>query len=400
MGLQDTISGVAGLHDQPSGRDVTRRAFVTRAGALLVASSAGTALLSACGGGSTAASTSNAASSHIGGVLDMLVWEGYDDPKASAAFKAKYGVTVRADYLETNPEVITKLLAGGASRTALATPNLALTPLMAQAGVLDPTDWSQVPNTADYIPRIAAFAKTNFAVNGQTYGFPYQWGINGLVYNAKYVSQAPKSFLELTKPEFTNKIALTDVAEDNYQCWAKILGYDPLHMSSAELAKVTNYLINLKKTHVRVFSSNYDQLAQALATGDVVAVASPFPSSMPELARKHGSNTVKFVLPSVGGQTWTDSWALPKGGPNQATALAWINFMLSPKANAMVATDNQYGTVNRRGIDLTSGVARSAYPYNNPELNKLAPPWSLPRGGSGSVTWQNWLTAWKSVEAA
>jgi spermidine/putrescine-binding protein len=385
--------------DEQQRRRATRREFIERAGGTLLASSAVGGLVAACG--SSSSSSAGAAAAKIGGQLSMLLWEGYDDPTASAAFRKQYNVSVRTDLLQTNTEIITKLLAGGGGQYSLVTPEIALTPLMVEAGVVDPVDWSQIASTQQYIPTIASFGK-EFTVGGKTYGAPYQWGINAMIYNAKYLPTPPRSFMEFTKPAYRNKIALTDVAEDNYLLWGQLLGYDPLHMTSSELTKVTNFVINLKKTNVRVFSNDYDALAQALAAGDVIACASPLNTSLPALARKHGSDTVKYYLPPGGeSRTWTDSWALPKGGSNRATAYAWINYMLSAKANAQVATDNQYATVNAEGVPLVRGVARTAYPYAHAaELARLAPAWAVPRGTSGTVTWQDWSNAWKNVEAA
>ncbi|MBS1861298.1 MAG: extracellular solute-binding protein [Actinobacteria bacterium] len=373
---------------------ITRRQAMARAGGALFAASALGGVLSACG---SSASGSGSGGGSVGGELTMLVWEGYDSPKASAAFRKKNGVTVHAEIIGSNSEVITKLLAGGASSTAVVTPGNGLLPLLVEAEVLDPVDWSKLPNTKKYTEQFKKLGEKSFAINGQTYAAPFLWGINSLVYNAAYVQQAPASYMDLMKPEYTNKIGLLDDV-GNIQTWATVLGHDALNMSPAELKKVTEFLIELKTKQARVFTGDFDALAQALAAGDIVAVASPLWTNVSQIAEQHGSKTVKWTVPSSGGILWTDTWALPKGGPNRETAYAWIDWMIGQPANAMVANELSEAPVNGQAtkqVENTSSKALYA-----PDVQEKTELFGFPVGNNGTVSYQDWTSAWKEVEAA
>jgi spermidine/putrescine transport system substrate-binding protein len=226
---------------------------------------------------------------------------------------------------------------------------------------------------------------------------PYLWGINALIYNEKYVSEPPKSFMDLTKPEFTNKVSMPTIAENMYNCWGPVLGYDPAEMSQAELQKVTDFLIKLKRDQARVFTGNIDAEAQALVRGDIVAIAGAEWTMVATIAKQNGSDTVKYVLPEHGAISWTDTWAIPKGGPNRETAYAWIDYMVGP-GNAKAAKNLSEAPVNREAIAAVKDPSTKA--LFTSEVQSKALPVVIPSGQNGSVHWQDWTEAWKRVEAA
>lgn len=378
--------------------DATRRQFLIRAGGAALATSAVGSVLAACGGGATTGS-----SGEIGGTLTMLIWEGYDSPKASAPFRQQSDVSVRSQLIGSNSELITKLLAGGASSLSLATPGNGLVPLMVDADVLEPLDLSRIPNTRKYDPRFTQMLQNDLTIDGEAYAVPFTWGINTLLYNAKYIADAPTSFMDLTKPEYTNKIGMWDDV-GNIQTWASVLGYDALNMSQAELDKVIDFLIDLKTSQARVFTSDFNVMTKSLAGGDVVAYASPMWSFFATLANEQGGNDVRWTVPSAGGILWVDTWAIPKGGPNQATAYAWIDYMIGQKANKILTEELSEAPVNAAAIAQVksggSGSAEGTTDLYGPEVEEKSELFAFPVGGGGTVGYAEWVDAWKRVQAA
>jgi spermidine/putrescine-binding protein len=379
----------------------TRRQFVARLGGTLVASSAAAGLLAACGGDDKATGTAGTAGTtgtKIGGTLNMLVWAGYDAPKASATFRRQHHVTVRPEVM-TGGEDISKLAGGGGRNYSLVTPPIAKIPVEVAAGLLEPVDYNRLANAKDLIPHFASLAQETFAVDGTPYSVPYLWGLLALNYNAKYLPQPPASWTDFTMPKFKNKIAITDVASDNFQCWSEVLGYDPMNMSRKELDKVTQFLIDLKRNQARTFTNTYDDLGQQLASGDIVAVASPLWTVVTAIAKKRGGTTAKWTLLDKGCRTFIDAWALPKDGQNVDTAYAWIDYMIGKDAQSKVAVALKSGTVNKQAVPLMTDESRDL-PYDDPSKLAKAPAWQLPTGEGGSVSYSDWINAWKRVAAA
>ncbi len=378
----------------------TRRQFMVQAGGAVFAASAVGSLLAACGGGGGNA----AASEEIGGDLSMLIWEGYDSPRASAPFRKQYDVSVEAQLLGSNAEIITKLLAGGADSTSLVTPGNGMVPLMVQANVLDPMDWSRLPNTKKYAPRFAQLGKSNLTVDGEIYAAPFTWGLNTLVYNADLVPEAPRSFMDVTGPEYAGKIGIWDDV-GNIQTWATVLGYDALNMSQSELDKVTDFLIDLKTNQGRVFTSDFVVMAKALAGGDVIAFGSPLWTFIATtLAPEQGSSSVKWTVPDAGSILWVDTWALPKGGPNRATAYAWIDYMIGQRANTIVTDELSEAPVNAGSLAVASRASSasggSGEDLYGPEVEAKSELFGFPLGTGGTVDYQDWIASWKRVQAA
>lgn len=395
-------------HDEPSVaegpladvfEDATRRQFLARAGGTVLATSAVGSLLAACGGDAT----SSGSGEEVGGTLSMLIWEGYDSPKASAPFRKQNDVTVRPQLINSNSELITKLLAGGAGSLSLVTPGNGLVPLMVDADVLEPLDLSRIPNTGKYDPRFTQMLQNDLTIDGEAYAVPFTWGINTLLYNAAYISTAPASFMDLTKPEFTNKIGMWDDV-GNIQTWASVLGYDALDMTQAELDKVIDFLIDLKTSQARVFTSDFNVMTKSLAGGDVVAYASPMWTFFATLANEQGGNDVRWTVPSAGGILWVDTWAIPKGGPNQATAYAWIDYMIGQRANKILTEELSEAPVNAAAIEQVksggSGSAEGTTDLYGPEVEEKAELFAFPVGGGGSVGYDQWVEGWKRVQAA
>lgn len=378
--------------------DATRRQFLLRAGGTVLATSAVGSVLAACGGDTS----SSAADEEIGGTLTMLIWEGYDSPKASAPFRKQHDVTVRSQLIGSNSELITKLLAGGASSLSLATPGNGLIPLMVEADVLEPLDLSRLPNTQKYSPQFAQMLANDLTIDGEAYAVPFTWGINTLLYNASYISNAPASFTDLTKAEYTGKIGMWDDV-GNIQTWASVLGYDALNMSQAELDKVIDFLIDLKTSQARVFTSDFNVMTKSLAGGDVVAYASPMWTFFATLANEQGGNDVRWSVPSAGAILWVDTWALPKGGTNQATAYAWIDSMIGQKANKVVTEELSEAPVNAAAIEQVKAGSASAEGTTDlygPEVEAKSELFAFPVGGGGTVGYQDWVDSWKRVQAA
>ena len=88
----------------------------------------------------------------------------------------------------------------------IATPDHGYTPVMAEIGILEELDTDRLPNFAGLFDTFKTMPGPN--VDGVQYGLPYTWGSVPLMYNPKYVTETPTSWLDLLKPEYKGKVAL------------------------------------------------------------------------------------------------------------------------------------------------------------------------------------------------
>ena len=111
---------------------------------------------------------------------------------------------------------------------------------------------------------------------------------------------------------------------------------------------------------------------------------------------------IRFTHPREGDFAWTDSWCIPKDAPNLDTAYAWIEWMISPKAQAIVARNLSSGTISKAAVPLMDKKTRSIYPYANlAPVFKKAPNFDIPPRTKGKfTTLDDWNKAWERLRAA
>jgi spermidine/putrescine-binding protein len=158
----------------------SRRQFVRQVGGAVLATSFGASL---------AAAGAAASTSEIGGTLNMVIWDGYDDKVASAPFRKKYGVKTQATYIGNNEQIFTKLRAGGVGSIDLVTPYHGYIKVLVEAGLLQPVDYAKLPNAKNYFGN---FFKPKWnTIGGKTYSAPYIWGTDPMMYNARFIKSPP-----------------------------------------------------------------------------------------------------------------------------------------------------------------------------------------------------------------
>ncbi len=123
-------------------RNFTRRGFV--------AAGAASAFLAACGGSSDSADEDDSGSdkpkkaAELTGTLYYYNWADYVNPETYTAFTKETGVKIKKDFFVSNEELQAKLQ-GGARGFDLAAPTGYMVQILADAGLLEELDWSQLP---------------------------------------------------------------------------------------------------------------------------------------------------------------------------------------------------------------------------------------------------------------
>lgn len=376
---------------------ISRRQFAQRTGGTILAGSTLAAFLAACGsddggdGGST--------TGEIGGTLSLRAYDGYYNKKAAADFAKENDVTIKSSVPLSPEEMLSSLRSGGGTSRwdAITTPVLQ-TAQLASLDLLQPLDMSRLPNAENYLPLIQDVAEQG-QFNGESYIAPFTWGVNAAVYNEDEVQ--PTEWMDFTKPEYKGRIAMSDSPIDNYGAWGRVLGFDPPTMSQEELDEVTDFLVDFKKEQVRTFTVSYDDQADQLARGDIVAISNPIWVYIAIDANDRGGsgNTFTIFDEPGGGLLWVDGWGIPSEAENVDTAYAFINDQLGAGPQAIITPAMAVGTVNEQAVeDLPPDVKkRDGYLYDGSLNPKYAVPYAYP---VGDVTYQDWIQAWSRVQAA
>lgn len=387
------------LIEQKMHTPINRRQFMRSVGGGLLMSSVGASLLAACGGGDEDGGGAGGDGGEIGGTLRMVIWDGYDDKKAFQPFLDKHGVKTQSTYIGNNEEIFTKLRAGGVGSIDLVTPYHGYIEVLHDADLLEPLDYSKLPNSEGYLEN---FNKPDWnTFDGETYSAPFLWGTDPMMYNEKFIKEPPASWKDVMKPEYKGKVVMVDDTLGQIMVWGKVLGYDPpVELTEEQLDDVIKYLTEVKTKQARTFASSWGDMADIMARGDAWISTGGWEAIKNFAAEKGGQ--VNYTHPVEGDFAWTDSWCIPKDAPNQETAYAWIDWILGAEPQAQIDKDLSGGAVTQPTIDKLDPATKNIFPYDNlEELFAKAPNYAMPPREPGDLTTlDDWNKAWERLRAA
>jgi putative spermidine/putrescine transport system substrate-binding protein/spermidine/putrescine transport system substrate-binding protein len=323
-----------------------------------------------CGGGSgqteTTDSTATASASPAdfkGKTLSILCWEGYADAKFTKAFEEKYGCTVKGVYFGSSDELIAKLTAGGGEVYDIVTPSPDMAQALVEKDLVQPIDLSKISQYDSLAAKLRSMQ--DVVKDGQTYGVPFTWGPDYLVYNADVVKD-PTSWNVLFDPKYKGKIALWDDISSLYLAGI-LLGYDKAdkgaiyNMNEEQLAAVKKKLLELKP-QIRKYWATAGELDGMMKNKEVVA-AIGWPLT-PATLKKEGMN-VKGMIPSEGATGWIDRLMITKSTANKDLAMAWIDYITQPENMAKVAEVTNYSVAHDGAKQFLSPELQEITQMNN-----------------------------------
>ena len=284
----------------------------------------------------------------VGGQLNYLGWEGYDEAKAFQPLYDATGMVLNTTYVGTNDEVITKLKAGGLGTYDVGDINARYLDIMVASGMLMPLDESRLPNSADLFP---AFKDQNYGVrNGKLYAVPAFFGSTSICYNADKVPEPNWDFF--MKPEYQGKYAVSSNGLSDTYLWAMSLGLgqDATKWTLDDLAKIKARGMEEFKHAATMITGGGGEMTDLLVRGDVVLVTDCW-DQVAVNAQKQGVN-IKSVTPAGPIKATLDIYFIFAGAKNVDAAYAWLNQAISPDAMAAMGTDYGSAVTNVKAYPL------------------------------------------------
>jgi putative spermidine/putrescine transport system substrate-binding protein/spermidine/putrescine transport system substrate-binding protein len=269
-----------------------------------------------------------------GQTLNLLTWEGYADPKFTKGFEDKYGVTVKYTYFGSSDELVSKLRSSAGVYDVIS-PSSDVAQTLVQGGMVDPIDTTKISSYADLADAIKNLPDAQ--KDGKSYGVPFTWGPDYLIYDANVIKEAPKSWKVFFDPQYKGKVSLWDDISNLY-LMGQILGYDKTDpgalysMTDAQFDEVKKELIKLKP-QVRKYWATAGELNDLFKNKEVV-VAVGWPLT-PGTVNKEGGN-LKGVIPDEGATGWIDRLMIPSSSKNKELAALYLDYATAPKTQALV----------------------------------------------------------------
>ncbi|MEU9885744.1 ABC transporter substrate-binding protein [Sphaerisporangium sp. NPDC051011] len=330
----------------------TRLVIVTAALALAAA---------ACGGGSAGGSSGATAApgqsgftppklsapSSLGtpeGQVNLVAWAGYaedgsNDPKVDWVhpFEQASGCKVNTKTAGTSDEMFSLMKTG--EYDAVSASGDASLRLIA-SGTVAPVNTDLVPNYKNVFDGLKM--KPWNSVNGVSYGVPHGRGANLLMWRTDKVTPAPDSWGVVFDPASPYKGHLTAYDSPIYIADAALylmatkpdLGIkDPYALDDTQFQAAVD-LLKQQKQNIGEYWSDYTKAVQAFKSGDTVAG-----TTWQVIANlvKADKAPVEAILPKEGATGWSDTWMVAAEAKHPNCAYKWLDWIISPKANAQVA---------------------------------------------------------------
>jgi putative spermidine/putrescine transport system substrate-binding protein/spermidine/putrescine transport system substrate-binding protein len=298
--------------------------------------------------------------------LSLLVWEGYADPSFLQPFEQAHNCKVVAAYMGSSDELVAKLRGGSASNYDVISPSSDVATSIVHAGLAAPLDLSQIPSYNQLSARLTDSPLVK--ADGKTFGVPFVWGPNPLLYDTTAFAQPPDSWSILWDPKYKGKISLWDELSSVYMA-AQVLGYDKpdpnqlYNLSDAQLEAVKKKLIELKP-NIRKFWSTGGELTNLFQNHEVIA-AMGWPLTTNELRKINFP--IGEIIPRENTTGWIDHLMITAASPRKELAQQFLEYMVEAKTQKLVTDVTHYTPANPGTSQLFTDEQRKSLHLDAPD---------------------------------
>ena len=291
--------------------------------------------------------------------LSLLVWEGYADPSFVKGFEEQCKCKVLASYMGSSDELMAKLRGGSAANYDVISPSSDVAGNIAGSKLAAPLDLAKLPSYNQLSPQLRSLPLVK--TNGQTFGVPFMWGPNPLLYDTTAFPAPPSSWQTLWDPKLRNKISVWDDLSTVYMA-AQVLGYDKpdpsaiYNLNDEQLASVKKKLLELKP-NIRKMWTQGGELTNLFENHEVV-VAMGWPLMTNQLRNK--KFPIGETIPKENTTGWIDHLMITSASRNKELAEQFLEYMIQAKTQKAVCDVTGYTPANGTAGQLMSPEQRKA----------------------------------------
>ena len=298
--------------------------------------------------------------------LSLLVWEGYADSSFLHAFEEAHHCKVSASYMGSSDDLVAKLRGGSASNYDVISPSSDVATSISQSLLAEPLDLSRIPTYTQLSSRLRDLPLVK--INAQTFGVPFMWGPNPLLYDTTAFAKPPDSWSLFWDPKYKGKISVWDDLSTLYMA-AQLLGYDnpdPSHLynlSDDELAAVKQKLLALKP-NVRKLWSTGGELTNLFQNHEIIA-AMGWPLMTNQL--RQSNFPIAETIPRENTTGWIDHLMITKASPHKELAYAFLEFMIQPQTQKKITDVTHYTPANPAAAQFMTPAEKNGLHLDDPD---------------------------------
>src|SRR5882757_7621008 len=298
--------------------------------------------------------------------LSLLVWEGYADPSFVRAFEEAHHCRVVASYMGSSDELVAKLRGGSAANYDVISPSSDVATSIVRAGLAAPLDLSKIPSYGQLSPRLRDSPLVK--ANGQTYGVPFVWGPNPLLYDTGAFAKPPDSWSVLWDPKYKGKISLWDELSSVYMA-AQVLGFDKpdpnqlYSLSDEQLDAAKKKLIELKP-NIRKYWSTGGELTNLFQNHEVIA-AMGWPLMTNQLRKLN--YPIGETIPKENTTGWIDHLMITAASTHKELSQAFLEYMVEAQTQKLVTDVTHYTPANPGTAQFLTPDEKKTLHLDNPD---------------------------------
>jgi putative spermidine/putrescine transport system substrate-binding protein len=343
------------------------------------------------------------------GELNVLAWPGYaesgkNDPDYDwvTPFEKQTGCHVNVKEFGTSDDAVSLMHAGGydvVSASGDATLRLIA------AGDVQPINVDLIPNYQDVSPFLK---ETDYnSVDGQMWGVPHGWGANLLMYNKDVVKPAPTDWSAVFDGSskyagkvtaYDNPIYIADAALYLMNTQPDLGIKNPYSLDQDQLDAAVEVLKN-QNQNIGEYWTDYAKESQAFKTGSLVI------GTTWEYTASISGAKVATVFPDSGSTGWSDTWMISSHTDHVNCAYKWLDWMETPKVQALVGEWFGEAPANPKACDLTSKGFCEQYHVSDAAYADKIWYWTTPikecldgRTDVECTDYRDWTDAWTEIK--
>jgi putative spermidine/putrescine transport system substrate-binding protein len=339
------------------------------------------------------------------GQVNLVIWSGYADPSWAKPFTQQTGCKVNTKDGASSDDMI-DLLSTGQYDGVSASGNASVR-LMSRGDV--------APINTDYIPNFADVQEgiKNQSYNsrdGKPYGVPHGRGPNLLMFRTDAVPKDTNSWAVIwdKSAPYNGKLSIYDdsIFIADAAVYLKATRPDlkidnPYELDDEQFSAAVDLLKKQAPQVSDYWPGDVAKQVQAYTNKDaVVGTTWPYQVNLLEQAKV----PVKAVKPKEGTTGWSDTWMIDSKAQHPNCMYLWMNYIISPEAQAKVAESFGEAPVNPKACALTVDKQHCAKFHAQDEAWwKDVYYWTTPTADCGDdrgevcKTQEDWKAAWTEI---
>jgi putative spermidine/putrescine transport system substrate-binding protein len=339
------------------------------------------------------------------GQVNLIIWAGYADKAWAGPFTQETGCQVKTKDGASSDDMI-DLLGSGQYDGVSASGNASVR--LMERGDVAPIDTDLTPNYADVQDGIKN--QSYNSRDDKPYGVPHGRGPNLLLFRTDVLPESTNSWDVIWDKGapykgkisiYDDSIFIADAAVYLKATQPDLNITDPYQLDDKQFAAAVDLLKKQAAIAGEYWPGDVAKQVQSFTNKDsVVGTTWPYQVNLLEAAKV----PVKAVKPKEGTTGWSDTWMIYSKAKNPNCMYLWMDYIISPAAQAMVAEGFGEAPVNAKACALTKDKNHcTKFHAEDEDWWKDVYYWTTPTKDCGDdrgevcKTQADWKAAWTEI---